>query len=218
MKFFSDLFKRKKANNSVEELPEIFTKSTDDFEKIPDNFILKRNKEVEKLVVIERLKSALKTEIRLTFDDIEQGIKELEIVIIDNEIIHEIKDYGLKILENDKFRQVFSALKTAAGKYEILSADANNLLSQEKKLTDDITKYAQLVKELGAKFKLSADWEGKKPQMIALGQKLSEMREKYLADEAKFKEILKLTIKEFAECHRLFEELAGEIIVEFEKS
>ncbi len=55
----------------------------------------------------------------------------------------------------------------------------------EKALSDDILNFSAIVKEIKSKYKLSPDWNGKKPTLMKHSAELNMRKQKYIEDESK---------------------------------
>ncbi len=102
------------------------------------------------------------------------------------------------------FAQLHDAMQQAAAQYHTIKAEVDALAQRQEQVSGQIIRYTEMVQTFSRKFKLSADWEGKKPQMITLGQTLTEQREQCLRDEAALEQTLTQIYADFSRYHALF--------------
>ncbi len=180
--------------------------------------IQKENARINEIVeqLLAKIQVAINTEFDPQFSTFTKFEEELAVIKQEFEILYEIAYIFPDIRSIRVFAFVFSALRAATYKYESWLPRISTLSKAEDNLSDEIAEFIKTVHEMANKFKLSSDWEGKKPQMIAAGKKLSSRRLKLLEEEAKLDEKLKEMYREFAKLHKLFIE-NSHIITEYIK-
>ncbi len=82
----------------------------------------------------------------------------------------------------------------------------NLLITQEKKVTEEIIQYSDAVRDMQEKYKLSMDWGGKKPHMINLGKQLNKKRESCLVAEKAIRDKLNPLNQAFEEVIKTLQE------------
>ncbi len=130
----------------------------------------------EKRKVYEELEIVLSCEYT-QLQDVQEDLKKLQAVTTACESILKSSHTG------EKLSALYDELRAHCELCEVHGAEVDLLLKRGTELSAEILKYAELAKQLGDRYKLSPDWEGKKPKMIALGQALNEKRAQYLSDE-----------------------------------
>ncbi len=102
-------------------------------------------------------------------------------------------DINLKnIFENLDLKQTYNEYKILYKSYLKSKSESEELILQEQDFTNEIMKFASTIKELEQKYRLSIDWDGKKPAMIAYRKKLVEKRDLFLKKEKEQNEKIKL--------------------------
>ncbi len=87
------------------------------------------------------------------------------------------------LLAEEELAPIYDGYLSCAERFQMASAKVVTLKAEQAILTTEIEKYTKTVQECAQKYRLSIDWEGKKPLMVSLGKKLSEKREASLQQE-----------------------------------
>lgn len=147
------------------------------------------------------------SEIVKTFDEyIEcQDFKELpekySVIVLLREIAPELYEN-----ETLPITEIGMAVQEVYTSWSEIESSAKELDAEGEVLRGEIQNFAIAVNELKNKYKLSADWEGKKPAMMGVQTSLKERREQYLKKEAKIEEGLKTLYEDYAEIYDAFSE------------
>ncbi len=115
-----------------------------------------------------------------TFENFLQDFKMLE---MDIKVLNEFEILIKNIYQNKSLNQIFSDYKTLYKSYLKQREDSENLILEENEFTKEIEKFSNSVIALEQKYRLSVDWDGKKPAMISYRKKLVEKREELLNKE-----------------------------------
>ncbi len=92
-----------------------------------------------------------------------------------------------------KYKDLYNKFNEAKDKAILLKEEQDTL-------TKEIVKYSSTINEYKEKYKLTVDWEGKKPIMIALGKKLGENRESLVEKEGKLNDDIKEIYELYKDC------------------
>ncbi len=191
MSILSKLFKRKEKG--VSPIAEQ-TKKKDTVKTLPDEI-------VELYENIERLQ---RSNFNPKFDDFAETAEEIFKVVREMNILKELKERLPGILNDKTFARIFTALTETVEKHSVLIKDMESLFKEEKKLTDEIMQFSKSASDMSNRFRLSPNWEGKKPQMIALGRQLDARREELLKSENTLTEQLREMQDDLAYSHEMF--------------
>lgn len=101
------------------------------------------------------------------------------------------------------------AVQELLGDWSELEEEVKVLKEEGGVLRTDIHQFAATISELKNKYKLSPDWEGKKPAMMTYQSKLKERREEYLRKEKQVEEQLKVLYEDYAEVYDAFASCCG---------
>lgn len=108
-------------------------------------------------------------------------------------------------LLNDKL-QDFTENKKA------LDVAAANLETLRVTLTQEILNFTRIVKEVGERYKLSPNWEGKKQVLIEKQKELEKRKSEYEKNERQLDDCFSALYREFEDIDRAFLELSREIM------
>ncbi len=152
----------------------------------------------------QELNSLANINYRPHFDNLEQfkiDFKQIKAELI---IIEKIAKAKPTFNQNTDFEALYQSFTTFCRKNEGFIEQIEQLLAAEAALSSEIVKYSDIVAEMAAKYKLSPDWGGKKPQMINLGQQLNQKRSALLDQEEALKAKAGNIYGQMQEYHDLF--------------
>lgn len=96
------------------------------------------------------------------------------------------------------------AVEEIHGNWVEIQDEVDVLKEEGDVLRADIHQFVATINELKNKYKLSPDWEGKKPGMMTYQNKLKERRENYLRKEKKVEAKLNVLYEDYAEVYEAF--------------
>ncbi len=146
------------------------------------------------------------------FTDFKQTSEEFFRIIEECTLLEELVKHVPEIAKNQDFKTVYDFLIGIISKHKVIIEEVKELSLAEDKLSEDILRFTQAIQELSKKFKLSADWEGKKPTMIALGEQLNAKRELTLVKETELDERLKDLFDDFKNGHICFIQKSSKLL------
>ncbi len=130
--------------------------------------------------------------------DFENFYSDFEILENDINFLEKLSEILKTIFEKDALNQIFLDYKVLYSSYLKIKEDSDNLLLEETEFTKEVEKFSSAISELERKYRISADWDGKKPAMISYRKKLIEKRETFLKKEEELNkkiEVIYLTYK-----------------------
>ncbi len=98
---------------------------------------------------------------------------------------------------NEKTVKLHSDYKILHNIYEKSAESSKILQNEQNSLSKEIEKYSETVNEISSKYRLSIDWDGKKPLMISLGKKLKVRRETLIERENILNKEIKVLYAEY---------------------
>ncbi len=151
-------------------------------------------------VIIDNLKS--KTDFVLQLEEITNHLDKIKLASFSNSYTNPLDfhrdfptlDIEYKVLQwlQENIPNIYSdasleKLYSQYGKlYEDYSSSLDKSLllkTEQEKLTKEIEQYSYTLEEYTYKYRISPDWEGKKPLMISLGRKLKDRRSSLVLQE-----------------------------------
>ncbi len=106
--------------------------------------------------------------------------------------------------ERDEFKLLYEEYKLLGEAFEAAKHESSALKLEQDELTIKIEEYANTVNEYKQKYKLSIDWEGKKPYVAALGKKLQASRSSLMEREAALSNELRILYSGYPKMHSTF--------------
>ncbi len=97
-------------------------------------------------------------------------------LVLEFEILDKLFKFAPDIFEDHILNELYAKYKKTSVNFLNAKEESEVLKKEEDALTLEIEKYTDTVSEFSQKYRLSMDWEGKKPLMISLGKKLSDKR------------------------------------------
>ncbi len=191
MSILSSIFKRKEKEATPIAQQE---KKKDMAKTLPD----------EIATLYENIERLQRTNFNPKFDDFGETAEEILKVVREMDILKELQERLPGILNDKSFSRIFTALSETVDKHSVLLKDMKSLFDEEKKLTGEIMQFSKTASEMGNRFRLSPNWEGKKPQMIALGRQLDTRRQELLKSENTLTEQLREMQGDLAYSHEMF--------------
>ncbi len=138
------------------------------------------------------------------FSEFKYAKAELAVILGEVAVVDKIQRVLPQVMQAEEFSRLAALFKIVEDKVKVLMPIVNEIASEQIKLEGEILKYTELTNEFAAKYKLSHDWEGKKPKMIEIGKNLNQKREVYLKKEEEQVGRVKALYDDLAKCHAVF--------------
>ncbi len=203
MNIFSRIFAKQKVNDSsgLNELPAASSSPS----LIKDD-LFEQNAKIDNApsILIKEMASLEANDKRPNFKKLEQFKDDFAQMQAKYDLICKIRNLKPDFDLVSDFEQLYRSLFNVCNGYVQFDEQISQLLAAEDNLSAEIVKYTNIVNEMAAKYKLSPDWGGKKPQMINLGQQLNQKRNALLEQEATLEQKARSIYEEFAISYDLF--------------
>ncbi len=153
------------------------------------NEILKQEEEKKKyinnILKIKNYALNLNDEFNNEIKSFENFSLDFENLLKENEMLVTLKEITDNIFSNEKLKNINDEYTVLYETFNKVKKESEDLILEEESFSKEVEKFSITINEFKEKYRLSIDWEGKKPLMISYRKKLSTKREALVEKEEK---------------------------------
>ncbi len=127
-------------------------------------------------------------------------------------ILEKLSTHLPYIYQDKELNGLYENYKSVSSAFNAATTESISLKQEQDLLSNEIIKYTNTVNEAKQKYRLSIDWEGKKPILISFGKKLGEKRAKLEEKEETLNKELLLLYENYPSLQKLLFQNSEQII------
>ncbi len=173
----------------------------------------------------KRIQNISSQKFNAKFKGFEHFYEDFPYLTLEFELLKKIRSLDEHVFSDSEQSELYSEYEILNSAFDEATKESISLKEEQDALTAEIEQFALTAAEYKQKYRLSIDWEGKKPFMVSLSKKLSEKRDILIEKETALSDELQILYEEYPMLHdsfcenfNYFSHSLDKIILSFEQS